>query len=78
MLIELFSTRIRCTLMSLPHHIGNTWFGGLLPSAGFAVVAQTGNMYNAPWYPIAIALLTFVPGLVFVKETHRAGIYAND
>ncbi len=78
MLVELFPTRIRYTSMSLPYHIGNGWFGGLLPSTGFAIVAQTGNMYNALWYPIVIAMLTFVFGLLFVKETRGTDIYAGD
>ena len=52
MLVELFPTRIRYTSMSLPYHIGNGWFGGLLPTTAFAIVASTGNMYNGLWYPI--------------------------
>lgn len=78
MLVELFPTRIRYTSMSLPYHIGNGWFGGLLPSTGFAIVAQTGNMYNALWYPIVIASMSFVIGMIFVKETKDVDIYAND
>ena len=53
-LVELFPTRIRYTSMSLPYHIGNGWFGGLLPTTAFAIVASTGNMYNGLWYPIVI------------------------
>ncbi|TMH07239.1 MAG: MHS family MFS transporter, partial [Betaproteobacteria bacterium] len=68
MLVELFPTRIRYTSMSLPYHIGNGWFGGLLPTTAFAIVAQTGNMYNGLWYPIVIAAGTFVIGMLFVKE----------
>jgi len=78
MLVELFPTRIRYTSMSLPYHIGNGWFGGLLPTTAFAIVAQTGNMYNGLWYPIIIAGMTFVVGMVFVKETKDVDIYAND
>jgi MFS family permease len=78
MLVELFPTRIRYTSMSLPYHIGNGWFGGLLPSTGFAIVAQTGNMYNALWYPIVIAAMSFVVGMLFVRETKDVDIYAND
>jgi hypothetical protein len=78
MLVELFPTRIRYTSMSLPYHIGNGWFGGLLPSIGFAVVAQTGNMYNALWYPIIIAAVTFVIGMLFIKETKDVDIYQGD
>lgn len=78
MLVEMFPTRIRYTSMSLPYHIGNGWFGGLLPTTAFAIVAQTGNMYNGLWYPIIIAAATFVIGLLFVKETKDVDIYADD
>ena len=78
MLVELFPTRIRYTSMSLPYHIGNGWFGGLLPTTAFAIVAQTGNMYNGLWYPIIIAAATFVIGTLFIKETKDVDIYAND
>jgi MFS family permease len=78
MLVELFPTRIRYTSMSLPYHIGNGWFGGLLPTTAFAVVAQTGNMYNGLWYPIVIAALTFVIGTLFLRETRDVDIYALD
>ena len=78
MLVEMFPTRIRYTSMSLPYHIGNGWFGGLLPATALAIVAQTGNMYNGLWYPIIIASLTFVVGMLFVKETKDVDIYAGD
>ncbi|MCM2253289.1 MAG: MFS transporter, partial [Ramlibacter sp.] len=78
MLVELFPTRIRYTSMSLPYHIGNGWFGGLLPTTAFAIVAQTGNMYNGLWYPIIIAAMTFVIGTLFIKETKSVDIYARD
>lgn len=78
MLVEMFPTRIRYTSMSLPYHIGNGWFGGLLPATGVAIVAQTGNMYNGLWYPIIVASVTFVIGMLFVKETKDVDIYAND
>jgi MFS family permease len=78
MLVEMFPTRIRYTSMSLPYHIGNGWFGGLLPTTAFAIVAQTGDMYNGLWYPIIIAGMTFVIGTLFVKETKDVDIYAND
>jgi MFS family permease len=78
MLVELFPTRIRYTSMSLPYHIGNGWFGGLLPATGLAIVAQTGNMYNGLWYPIIIASVTFVVGMLFVRETKDVDIYADD
>ena len=78
MLVEMFPTRIRYTSMSLPYHIGNGWFGGLLPTTSFAIVAQTGNMYNGLWYPIIIAAVTVVIGTLFIKETKDVDIYAND
>ncbi len=68
-LVELFPTRIRYTSMSLPYHIGNGWFGGFLPTISFAMVAATGNPYYGLWYPIAIALMTFVIGVLFLPET---------
>ena len=78
MLVEMFPTRIRYTSMSLPYHIGNGWFGGLLPATGVAIVAQTGNMYNGLWYPIIVASATFVIGMLFIKETKDIDIYADD
>ncbi len=78
MLVEMFPTRIRYTSMSLPYHIGNGWFGGLLPTTAFAIVAQTGNIYNGLWYPIIVAGATFVIGLLFVRETKDVDIYAGD
>ena len=70
-LVEFFPTRIRYTAMSLPYHIGNGWFGGLLPATSFAMVASSGDIYYGLWYPIIFALITFVVGIVFVKETHK-------
>ncbi|WP_291516458.1 MFS transporter [Acidovorax sp.] len=78
MLVEMFPTRIRYTSMSLPYHIGNGWFGGLMPTIAFAMVAQNGNMYHGLWYPVVIAGATFVIGLLFVKETKDNDIYADD
>jgi MFS family permease len=78
MLVEMFPTRIRYTSMSLPYHIGNGWFGGLMPTTAFAIVAQTGNMYNGLWYPIIIAGATVVIGGLFVKETKDNDIYSDD
>ena len=78
MLVEMFPTRIRYTSMSLPYHIGNGWFGGLLPTTAFAIVAQTGNMYNGLWYAIIIAGATVVIGGLFVRETKDIDIYADD
>ncbi|WP_108471227.1 MFS transporter [Rhodanobacter thiooxydans] len=68
-LVEMFPTRIRYTSMSLPYHIGNGWFGGFLPSVSFGIVAATGNFYAGLWYPVAIAAMTFVIGMLFVRET---------
>jgi MFS family permease len=78
MLVEMFPTRIRYTSMSLPYHIGNGWFGGLLPTIAFGIVAQSGNIYNGLWYPIIIASITFVIGMLFVRETKDVDIYADD
>ena len=78
MLVEMFPTRIRYTSMSLPYHIGNGWFGGLLPATGLAIVAQTGNMYNGLWYPIIFAAITFVIGTLFIRETKDVDIYRDD
>jgi MFS family permease len=74
-LVEFFPTRIRYTGLSLPYHIGNGWFGGLLPATSFAMVAQTGDIYFGLWYPIVVALMTFVIGLIFVPETYKRDIF---
>lgn len=76
-LVELFPTRIRYTAMSLPYHIGNGWFGGLLPPIVVAIVAASGNIYAGLWYPISIAIMTVVVGLIFLPETKNRDIY-ND
>ncbi|HJW46196.1 MAG TPA: MFS transporter [Lysobacter sp.] len=73
-LVELFPTRIRYTSMSLPYHIGNGWFGGFLPTISFALVAASGNMYQGLWYPIIVALMTFVIGSLFLRETRDVDI----
>jgi MFS family permease len=78
MLVELFPTRIRYSGMSLPYHIGNGWFGGFLPPTAFAIVAATGNIYSGLWYPIVVAGMTFVIGLLFVPETKDRNIYVDD
>jgi sugar transport protein len=67
-LVEFFPTRIRYTAMSLPYHIGNGWFGGLLPATSFAMVASTGDIYFGLWYPIFFALLTVVIGFLFIRD----------
>ena len=78
LLVEMFPTRIRYTSMSLPYHIGNGWFGGLLPVIAFATVAQTGNMYDGLWYPVLVAGMTCVFCMVFVRDTKNGDIYAED
>jgi MFS family permease len=78
MLVEMFPTRIRYTSMSLPYHIGNGWFGGLLPTISFALVAANGDIYYGLWYPIVIAVATVVIGALFVRETKDNNIYAAD
>ena len=77
-LVELFPTRIRYTSMSLPYHIGNGWFGGLLPATVFAMNAQSGNIYYGLWYPIVVAAGTFIIGLLFLPETKDRDIFASD
>ena len=75
-LVEMFPTRIRYTGMSLPYHIGNGWFGGLLPATVFAMSAAKGDIYYGLWYPIAIAAMTLVIGLIFIRDTK--GVDLND
>ena len=72
-LVELFPARIRYTSMSLPYHIGNGWFGGMLPLTAAALVAAKGNIYSGLWYPVIVAGMTFVIGMIFIRETrdHR-------
>ena len=74
MLVELFPTKIRYTSMSLPYHIGNGWFGGLLPATSFAIVASTGDIYAGLWYPIIFASITAVVGFFFLPETKDVDI----
>ena len=74
-LVELFPTRIRYSGLSLPYHIGNGWFGGLMPATAFAMVAQTGDVFFGLWYPIAIALMTVVIGTLFVPETYMRNLF---
>jgi MFS family permease len=78
MLVEMFPTRIRYTSMSLPYHIGNGWFGGLLPPIAFAMVAATGDIFYGLWYPVIVATGTLIIGTLFIKETKDVDIYAND
>ncbi|MFZ1106804.1 MAG: MFS transporter [Rhodomicrobium sp.] len=74
MLVELFPTRIRYTAVSLPYHIGNGWFGGFLPITAFAIVSATGNIYAGLMYPIAVAAMTFILGVLFIRETRGRDI----
>ena len=74
LLVELFPSRIRYTSMSLPYHIGNGWFGGFLPTTAFAMVAATGDIYYGLWYPIVVAGLTLIAGLLFLPETFKRNI----
>ncbi|HMM15203.1 MAG TPA: MFS transporter [Parvibaculum sp.] len=75
MLVELFPARIRYSSLSLPYHIGNGWFGGFMPPVAFAVIAATGNMYDGLWYPVIIAAVTFVIGMLFLPETKDRSIH---
>jgi MFS family permease len=78
-LVELYPTRIRYSGLSLPYHIGNGWFGGLLPATAFAISAQSGNIYAGLWYAIVVALMTVVIGTLFVPNgTHKKDIFADD
>jgi MFS family permease len=78
MLVELFPTRIRYSGLSLPYHIGNGWFGGLLPATAFAISAQSGNIYAGLWYAIVVALMTVVIGAIFVPGgTHKKDIFSD-
>jgi hypothetical protein len=69
LLVELFPTRVRCSSVSLPYHVGNGWFGGLLPAITFAVGAQTGHLLAGLWYAVGVALATVAIGLLWVPET---------
>ena len=78
MLVELFPTRIRYSGLSLPYHIGNGWFGGLLPATAFAMSAQQGNIYYGLWYAIVVAVMTVVIGAIFVPgNTHKKDIFSD-
>jgi MFS family permease len=73
-LVELFPTRIRYTSMSLPYHIGNGWFGGFLPFVAAALVVKSGDIYYGLWYPIVVAAMTGLVGLLFVRESKDVDI----
>ncbi|MDI1243037.1 MAG: MFS transporter [bacterium] len=74
-LVEAFPAKIRYTALSLPYHIGNGVFGGLLPLIGVSLIAQTGNIYAGLYYPMIIAGITFVIGAIFLRETHGHRIW---
>jgi len=74
-LVEAFPARIRYTALSLPYHIGNGVFGGLLPLIGLYVVSATGNIFAGLYYPIAVAFITFIVGSLFLKETRGVKIW---
>ncbi|HEX3341145.1 MAG TPA: MFS transporter [Pseudolabrys sp.] len=73
-LVEMFPTKIRYTSMSLPYHIGNGWFGGMLPLLATAIVAAQGDIYAGLWYPIIVAVMTLIVGLVFLRDTKGVDI----
>ena len=77
-LVEMFPTRIRYTGMSLPYHIGNGWFGGLLPATVFAMSAASGDIYYGLWYPIAVAAMSLVIGTIFVRDTLGTDLHAKE
>jgi MFS family permease len=77
-LVEMFPTRVRCSSVSLPYHIGNGWFGGLLPATSLAIGAHTGRMLDGLWYPVAVAALGALIAMLFVRETKDKDIYAGD
>jgi MFS family permease len=74
-LVEAFPAKIRYTALSLPYHIGNGVFGGLLPVVGLSIVANTGNIYAGLYYPIVVAAATFVIGSLLLTETHNVLIW---
>jgi hypothetical protein len=76
-LVELFPTKIRYTSMSLPYHIGNGWFGGMLPLLATAIVAATGNIYNGLWYPIIVSVMTVIIGFLFLRDTKDVDIVSS-
>jgi MFS family permease len=76
-LVELFPTRIRYTSMSLPYHIGNGWFGGMLPLLATAMVAASGDIYFGLWYPIVVALMTVVVGFLFLRDNKDIDLHAE-
>jgi len=76
-LVEMFPTRIRYTSMSLPYHIGNGWFGGMLPLLATALVAASGDIYYGLWYPIIVALMSVVIGFIFLRDNMERDIESD-
>jgi len=76
-LVELFPTRIRYTSMSLPYHIGNGWFGGMLPLLATAMAAASGDIYYGLWYPIVVAVMTCIVGLLFLHDNKERDIESD-
>ena len=76
-LVEAFPAKIRYTSFSLPYHIGNGIFGGLVPLVGLSVCAATGNIYAGLWYPMVVAAMTFVVGSILLKETVNVKIWTE-
>jgi len=74
-LVEAFPAKIRYTSLSLPYHIGNGVFGGLLPLIGLSLCARNGNIYAGLYYPMIVASITFVVGSLLLKETHGNKIW---
>jgi MFS family permease len=77
-LVEMFPTKIRYTSMSLPYHIGNGWFGGMLPLLATAMVAARGDIYFGLWYPIIVSVMTFVIGLIFLRDRKNVDLHADE
>jgi hypothetical protein len=77
-LVELFPTRIRYTSMSLPYHIGNGWFGGMLPLLATALVAATGDIYYGLWYPIVVSIMTVIVGVLFLRDRKVADLNTDE
>ena len=71
MLVELFPARVRYCTISLPYHIGTSWFGGLVPSIGFALVAHTGAIYAGLWFPVLVALSSVLIATIFLRDRMR-------
>jgi hypothetical protein len=76
--VELFPTRIRYTSMGLPYNLGNGWFGGLVPTVAFALVAHDGGIYHGLWYPVLVAAGTFAIGVLLLPETRGTDLCAGD